>query len=193
MTGLDTFENRLLAQLRAVVEEQEQSSTGRATHRPRRTPWVVAAAAAGVGALVLVPTLQAEPAYAVSRGNAGRIDVQVHRIEDAGGLERALAAEGITADVTYVADGGQCAPGRYVPLDHEDLTMSIGSDRSFRVQVGPGAVAEDEVLVIAASWVRLPDAPRADGSIDSEGFRTWVDVGVADGPVAPCVVERTPR
>jgi hypothetical protein len=195
MTGLDRFENRLLGELRAVVEQREHPAPPAARPRPRRGPWAVAvaAAAAVAGALVLVPTLQAEPAFAVSQGAAGRVDVQVNRIEDADGLERALAAEGITADVTYLADGGQCAPGRYAPLDRDDLLLSIGSDRSFRVRLGPGAVAQGEVLVIAASWVRLPDARRADGSVDTEGFRTWVDLGVTDGPVAPCVVERAGR
>lgn len=96
--------------------------------------WAVAAtiAAIGLGAGVLVPTVLAEPAWAVDAGADGAVDVRVNRIEDADGLERALAAEGITADVTFVPDGGRCSPGRYAARETPGLATSTGSDHSFR-------------------------------------------------------------
>lgn len=187
MNQLDDFETRLLAELRTVVEEQ---NAGHAHPPARRGTWLLVAAAAAIiaAAVVIVPIWNAAPAWAVTREGNGRVDVQVNRIEDAAGLERALAAEGIVADVTYLPAGDQCAPGRYRGLESPDLSVAISSDRSFRITVPPGAVPNGAVLVIAASWVPLPDAERNDGTSETNGFRTWVDVGVATAPPGPCVV-----
>ncbi len=190
MTQLDAFESRLLAELRTFVERDQHRPVLPPVHRARhRSPWAIAATAAAAIAstAVLVPTLQADPAWAVSRTGNGAVDVQVNRIEDAAGLERELAAQGITADVTYVQDGGRCAPGRYTPLDSPGLAVSIAGDHSFRVILPPGAVPDDGILVIAASIVPLPDVHHDDGSIGTDGSRVWVDAGVTTGPVSPCV------
>ena len=186
MTQLDSFETSLLAELRSVVEHESRTTS--LGHRARhRGPWAIAAAAAAVvvGAVVLVPTLHAEPAWAVSRSGNGGVEVQVNRIEDAAGLERGLAAEGIAADVTYVRGGGQCAAGRYMPLDSPGLAVTIGADHSFHVTIPPGTVPTDGLLVIAASFVPLPDVHHDDGSSETDGFRAWVDAGVTIGPVTP--------
>ena len=45
------------------------------------------------------------PAYAVSTTSDGDVVVTVHRLDDAAGLEKALKAQGIDADVSYDADG----------------------------------------------------------------------------------------
>lgn len=191
MTELDAFERRLLAELRTVVEhDQDRPAAPPVLRARRRGPWAVAASAAVAVAVavVLVPTLQAEPAWAVSRSGDGRVEVQVNRIEDAAGLERELAAQGITADVTYVPGGGRCAPDRYAPLDSPGLAVTVGSDHSFHVTLPPGTVPVDGLLVVAASFVPLPDVHHDDHTSDVGGFRSWVDVGVTTGPVTPCVV-----
>lgn len=191
MNQLDVFETRLLAELRTIAEQPEERPTPRSAHLDRRRgPWAIAAAAAAAvaGALALVPTLQAEPAWAVSSSGDGRVDVQVNRIEDADGLERALADEGIAADVTYLADGGRCAPGRYTAVPSSGVTVSVGSDQSFQISIPPGEVPDGAVLVIAASSVPLPDVQHDDGARSTDGFRTWVDVGVSSGAVDDCVV-----
>lgn len=193
MSQLDAFESRLLAELRSVVEQDRKQPVVPAEQRARRRgPWAIAAAtaAAFAGAVVLVPTLQADPAWAVSRSGNDQVDVQVNRIEDADGLERALADEGISADVSFVRDGGQCAPGRYAALDERSrgLMVQTGSDRSFRIAVPPGEVPDGAVLVVAASLISLPDVHHDDGTSETSRVRVWVDVGVASGPVDPCVV-----
>ncbi|RYV49318.1 hypothetical protein [Pengzhenrongella frigida] len=193
MSQLDAFESRLLAELRTVVDQDRKQPVVPAGHRAgRRGHWAIAAATAAAiaGAVVLVPTLQADPAWAVSRSGNDQVDVQVNRIEDADGLERALAGEGISADVSFVPDGGQCAPGRYANLlePSRGFRVQAGSDRSFRVTVPPGAVPDGAVLVVAASLISLPDVQHDDGTIETSRTRVWVDVGVASGPVDPCVV-----
>jgi hypothetical protein len=172
-TTLDPFETALLARLRDVVAEGAAEPV--AARRRRRTTLRLLAAAAGlaVGA-VAVPGLLANPAYSVSEGNDGRVKVSVHRLDDAAGLREALAAYGIRADVTFLADGLECAPGRYVPVERRGMLVSVGSDR-FSVTLAPGTVRDGETFVIAASVVPL-----------GNGVRAWVDFGVTSGPVTAC-------
>lgn len=196
---LDTFETRLLTELRALVPATDTAGAAGlppVTPLPRRAPrrgrWAAAAAAAAVlaGAAALLPTAQAEPAWAVGTSH-GRVDVQVNRVEDAEGLEAALAAEGVTADITYLPDGVMCAAGRYAPLPTDGMLLSIGSgDPEFRLRLDPGTVPQDGTLVIAVSSVRLPDLSRADGTTETHRTRVMVDAGVAAGPVGAC--ERVP-
>ncbi|HEY0185962.1 MAG TPA: hypothetical protein VGC67_00600 [Cellulomonas sp.] len=200
MDPLDTFETRLLAELRTVVDQgrpvapptvvPSADAAPTAARRPRRTVWAVGVAAAAVtaGAVLVVPTVLADPAWAVTGTATGEVDITVDRIEDAAGLERALAATGITADVTFVPDGGQCAEGRYTELDATGTTLSIGSDHSFRITLPDGTVPADGTLVIAASWLAEPDSTTTDGTTTTDGFRVWVDVGVTTGPVGACAV-----
>jgi hypothetical protein len=167
-TQLDHFETALLAELRSVVEER----------RPRRRrrylyAGMAAAAAAGVTVLV-VPGIGNQPAYAVTTDVDGEVHVRVHSLEDADGLEQALAAEGVAADVTYLADGMTCADGRYeqAPDTAGDFSFSTGRDYGYSVDMDAGVVRPGETLVIAAS--QLGDT----GAI--------VSIGVATGAVAPC-------
>lgn len=189
MNQLDTFETALLTELRQHVAERNSRPARRS-----RTRLVVAGlgvAAAAVTAAVVVPGLGVTTAYSVQEGNSGEITVSVERFEDASGLEQALRAHGIPADVTYVPDGGQCAAGRYDVADR-DLTgmlLSLGTNE-FKVTLPPGAVRDGETFVIAASLVRLPATgdPDGDGISTLEGSRVWVQADVATGPVAPCRV-----
>lgn len=188
MTQLDTFETALLAELR------EHAAAGR-TPNPRRPPFRIIAgaglvAAAAVAAVVL-PGPGTSAAYSVVEGNAGEVRVSVDRLEDAAGLESALAEHGIAAEVTYVPDGGECAPGRYAVVDRDltGLSLTVGSDR-FEVSLPPGAVRDGETFVIAASLVPIPAIgdPDGDGIATLEGSRVWVQADVAAGPVAECTV-----
>ena len=49
----------------------------------------------------------ATPAYAVEQTGDGDVVVTVHRLDDAAGLEKALSAQGVDAEVSYDADGNQ--------------------------------------------------------------------------------------
>ena len=49
-----------------------------------------------------MPGLGTTPAYSVQEGNAGTIEVQINRPQDAAGLERAIEEHGIAADITYL-------------------------------------------------------------------------------------------
>lgn len=174
-SDLDPFETALLARLRDVVVERAERLPAAPPDRPGRARLRLAAALGAVAvAAVALPGMLASPAYSVNEGNDGRIHVRVNRFDDAAGLRRALADHGVTADVTFVADGRQCAEGRYLPVDRRGLMIEVGQDR-FAVTLEPGAVRDGETFVVAASVVPLPN-----------GVRAWVDFGVTAGPVAAC-------
>lgn len=109
---LDGYQSRLLAELRGVVQERAASAEpapqamddapARAGSRwVRRLSLTAAAAALAVGAVIA--NFGGDPPYAVAEGEGGDIVVTIHELEDADGLEAALAAEGVTADVSYEA------------------------------------------------------------------------------------------
>lgn len=109
---LDSFESALLSELRDVVAERSATQP----HR-RRKPLLVAAAAAAtvaasVGAVVFGfgagGPAPASAAYSVSAEDDGDIVVHIRRLDDADGLERALAEHGITAEVSYGGETSDC-------------------------------------------------------------------------------------
>lgn len=190
-TQLDHFETILLSELREHVADRAplaQATTPAKRRAPRLLLAGFATAGVAVAAVVLVPGLGANPAYSVQEGNRGEIEVQVNRFEDAAGLERALATYGVEADITYVPDGGQCAPQRYRPVarDGGGIAVSTGSEL-FRITLEPGTIRDGETLVIDASLLELPDSVDPDtGLLGTGGIRVYVDAEVAPGPVPAC-------
>lgn len=50
--------------------------------------------------------------YAVHKGPEGTIEVEVNRLEDASGLQHALAEHGVKANVQHLGFEMKCSPGR---------------------------------------------------------------------------------
>ena len=184
-TQLDTFETRLLAELRREVG----APAPRRTRRPLAAAAAVAATA--VVGVLLVPGLGTTPAYSVQEGNAGEIVVEVNRPEDSAGLERALAEHGIAAEVTFLADGQACAPDRFTEVDREvAMALELGQDL-VRVTLPPGAVRTGETFVMDLSVVpmtaeELRELSDREGTESLDGTRASVSAEVATGPVGPC-------
>lgn len=97
---LDNFESALLTELRAHVAEQVASGPERRPIGRRIAVLSAAAAVAGAAAIGVVGP-RPDPAFAVERQADGDVVITVTRLSDADGLERALAHEGITAEVSY--------------------------------------------------------------------------------------------
>ena len=193
-TQLDSFESKLLTALREHVDAGASAYPTLASHpmphhRPRRRRLVLAmgVVAAAVGGVMFLPGIGNTPAYSVQEGNAGKIEVQVNRFEDAAGLEAALAEHGVNAQITYVPDGGQCTPGRYEPIPRKGITLTMGSNL-FRITLDPGTARDDEILVVDASILRLPDGidPKT-GFEQTDGSRVIVQAELAHAPVPACV------
>lgn len=102
---LDRFESALLSELRSHVATEPVMTT--AVEPPRRPGRRWAAGLAGAAAIatayvVISPGGPAvSPAYAVDETASGEVVVTVHRLEDSAGLEAALRAHGIDADVSF--------------------------------------------------------------------------------------------
>jgi hypothetical protein len=188
---LDTFESRLLVGLRREVA----TTPAAAPRRTRRRALAVAAGVAATAAVgvVLVPGLGTTRAYSVQEGNAGTIEVRINRPQDAAGLERALEEHGIAADITYLPDLQECAPGRYAEVDREvGMSLQIGQEM-VKVTLPPGAVRDGETFVMvlsveAMTQDELSDIVEREGHRVVEGTKSSVTAEVATGPVGACDV-----
>ncbi len=126
---LDPFETALLAELRREVAEHP-SPVEASRRQPRRRLKVVVAGAVATAAATVVavgltgggPT--ASPAFAVSGNPDGSVDIAILRLDDADGLEAALADHGIDATVEFVPTPDGEVPEAEVPgstyLDPDD-------------------------------------------------------------------------
>ncbi len=193
---LDSFETALLDELRVVVAENAAHAStvttspivraAPAARRPHVRRWALAgvgaAAAATVGAVVLT-TSTANPAFAVSDSGSDAVTVTVNRFEDAAGLKAALAAKGITADVTYLPWGKTCAEGRYTPS-----TPSTSSGGGVSMTGGIPGVAS---LTLPKAWGTNGRTAVLETSSLPDGSRA-LKLAVARGPVGACTVTDAP-
>jgi len=187
---LDSFETALLTRLREHVDQQP--AVRPRFSRPRLLLGAAATVAAAAAMVVVVPGLGNTPAYSVQEGNSGTITVEVQRLEDAEGLEAELAKFGVKADITYLPDRQECAPGRYTPVDRtlSGMVVTMGS-QLLRVTLPPGTVRDGETFVMAVSGEAIPPSssePSQDGIIDMGGFSVWADFNVTARPVQSCRV-----
>lgn len=195
-TQLDSFEARLLVELREHVSERTPAD-GVVEHPARRSArtWLAltaACAAVALTAVLVVPGLGSSPAYSVGEGNAGEINVKINRPEDAAGLELALESYGISADITYLPELQTCAPGRYQVVDraHPGMMASIG-ERQISVTLPPDTVRDGEAFVLTWSVLPMTDEEMtqiagSSGGLATDGFTASVEFDIATGPVAPC-------
>jgi hypothetical protein len=146
---LDSFESALLLELRQHVAEHPAPEPVRA-RRPRRRLRLAAVGATGIAASVVavfgLGSGGGSPAYAVDQDSDGDVIVTVHRLDDAAGLEQALRAKGIDADVSYDADS---SAGHFIVSDPDGasdqapqgqggLTKPAGGDGPSHVAAGGG-------------------------------------------------------
>ena len=158
------------------------SRPSRPLHRKRWTAATVAAALA-----IAIPVMDTQvvglgptPAYAVTPRDDGRVAVQVSRLEGADSLEQALREHGIAADITYLPDGKQCAPGRYTKRRNPGVELTVGLNE-FDVTIPEGAVGKNDTLVLSAAVTPTP-----------HGFDFTIGFGIAGGTVNPCHVIDSP-
>ncbi|MEO9325364.1 hypothetical protein ABFT23_17870 [Nocardioides sp. C4-1] len=174
---LDSFETALLSRLREQVDQRPDVRP----RTPRLRLGLGAAVAVGSAAVMVVvlPGLGNTAAFSVQQGNTGTITVEVQRLEDASGLETELARFGVEAEITYLPDRQECAPGRYVPVKRRlsGMSVSMGSTRLI-VTLPPDTIRSGETFVMAVSGA-------GDGS---GGFAGWTEFDVTAGPVRPCAV-----
>ncbi|GAA1708620.1 hypothetical protein GCM10009745_65600 [Kribbella yunnanensis] len=107
---MNTFEDKLLAELRTVVAERPVDIRRK---RPKRLlAGVAACLTLAAGTAVAVPMLGGEqttsPAYAVTTEADGKVRVRIYNFTDAAGLEKRIRAAGVRAEVTILPPGKKC-------------------------------------------------------------------------------------
>lgn len=175
---LDTFEQSLLTELRRHVADRPSP------RRTRRRRW--AAAGAGLVAAGSIATgavlLQPGPAFAVQEEADGDIVVTIASLDDAAGLERALAEHGVEAEVSYDAD--ELLPEvQEVPPGKADA--DIGIDPGPRLETGGTDPAEGPE---GAEGAEVPDGlPCGAIAIETRGdgitFRLPAAAVAAESPL----------
>jgi hypothetical protein len=153
--SLDTFEQSLLLELRRHIVAQTPA------HPAARRRWIAGGlaglATAGAAAVVIsLATGVAGPtaAYGVESQPNGDVIVTVHDLADASGLERALAAKGVHADVRYVAGFTQSGGQRRAPSGNDGSACDIALakiDGGLRFTLGAGQIAGGATLNIITS------------------------------------------
>jgi hypothetical protein len=212
------FEQRLLDELKTVVakrDAEQAESLRTATHTPgwRRAPRLALAGAAVLVAAVAMLVFNSggdnpPQAFAVEPQEGGGVRIEVYSLEDAAGLERALEDAGIPAQVTWLPPGTFCREPHFTPSivklpgggslsgftmsgPGEALTISVGSTESWRkrraenanVNLDPAAFRSDQSVVLSGSARPFNGDP--EGGYEAK-------LGVAEGPVQPCVPVAAP-
>jgi hypothetical protein len=140
----DSFDRALLTELRQVATEG-------ATAPVRRTRKRWAYAGTGVAAAAVtafgLSTLGSPAAYAVDEQRDGDIVITIRELDDADGLEQALADRGIEADVDYQADNGP----HIIEDDPADLPDDFeegdGGTFEHEAEAGPGTDVEPDLAI----------------------------------------------
>jgi hypothetical protein len=199
----ESFEERLLTELRAVVEERAAmpANAGVERNRPyeaerlhgaaagagggrRRAARLafggvaVGAVAAGVLA-VSSGTDGTSSAFAVEPQGDGTVRVEISSLSDAAGLEKALEEAGVKADVNYLAAGMVCREPRFTPK---------AAGRAKRVETS-GSIRQTDsgvVFTITRAGIGSDDTLLLTASPGPEGMGDMVGVQIAEGAVSPC-------
>jgi hypothetical protein len=200
--GRANFEERLLEELRSLVDAQRSSRPERSprvwTSRSRRrlglagSMAALLAAAAGAGVPFLVGG--AASAYAVTTNDDGTVSVEINSLSDAAGLESKLREAGIPAVVRYLEPGKTCKQPWFTPASPQDRSPGEPGIKGGVVHTGDGHtrftisknLPADETLVIMTQTGTGMNAPSGAGSPESIG------IALAKGEVKPCEVVDAP-
>ncbi|MFI7636611.1 hypothetical protein [Nonomuraea sp. NPDC049400] len=190
---MSNFEERLLSALKEEITtrkaEDGMTTTVTPVERGSRRRFVglsaaVAGVAAAATAVVTLTGLTGSPAYAVTKGADGAVNVQISEFSDPEGLASELAGAGVRAVVDYLPEGQTCkeprgergsATGRFA--------ASVGrSGNGISFKIEEGQVPAGETLVLAVSKSKEGD--------DKPPFA--MSLSIVKGPVAPCEATSMP-
>jgi len=209
---MNTFEDRLLEELKAVVADDRAPDD---CHRHAPTPAVVKsrgrtvrrravyglAAALAIGTAIALPTMtvgsQADAApFQVRPQDDGSILFRVVEFSSPKSLELRLRELGANVVVDYVPLGSSCEEGRFREHEIPDAEMSAiyGWLEPLAIREGR-LMTDDEIEFHRQGWHRLrPDLIPAGTTLvltegfeeDGEHFSSLGTFALAQGPVGPC-------
>jgi hypothetical protein len=201
VTGQQTsggnFEERLLAELKAVVSGRATAARLEAEDRAAEPTWRrlrprlalgVGFALAAVAAALVVSAGGDNPsrAFAIVPRAGGGVTIKVYGLEDATGLERALEDAGIKAQVTWLPVGKACREPHY---KRSIVHLPGGGSFSGMQMGGPGGptIAVGSTKRYRESFGKhrrgeLPDDEMANLNLDPAAFRPDQSVVISGTP-----------
>jgi hypothetical protein len=168
---MNTFEDKLLTELRTVVAERATTPIAVLRKHPRRMLIGVAACLTlAAGTAVAVPILgSSSPAYAVSTQPDGTVEVKIYRLKDGEKLEKDLKAAGVPAEVNFLPQGKTCrrTPAGERPSTDGAPSLEIIRDKTtdggFVLVLHPAAY-RGNTLVLQADPSSTTWAPKRKGA-----------------------------
>ncbi|MGI5269614.1 hypothetical protein ACQEUU_10715 [Nonomuraea sp. CA-218870] len=159
---------------------------GTAARRVPRRFVKLAAALSGVAAAAVAALMingGASAAFAVASQADGSIKVTINELRDPGELERALAAQGVDAQVDYLPEGKTCQPSRGEPAKAEGRVESGLHANGGKVDftITKNAVGGGETLVLAVTGSGPGETP------------TSLSISVIKGEVKECAPVPLPK
>ncbi|WP_067807864.1 hypothetical protein [Actinomadura formosensis] len=186
---MQTFEDRLLAELKDVVAARTTSAP---VDPPILTTWwrraglAAAAVATAVGMAIGIPVLngdRASKANAVVRDPDGSIRLYIRDYRHPEVIASRLRALGVPAVVDFVPNDKNCRTPRGNITDNDGTLVTImrpeddGSDGAFN-RIHPDRLKPGQTLVLEVGFTHFGRGASA----------AWMLAGAATGPVEPCVL-----
>jgi len=211
----DTFEDRLLTELKSEISAR--AAQGHASRRlglnRRRivgTAAIAGLAAAAAFAVSLVAVPQT-PAYALTRGAHGTINLRINEFRDPDQIEDDLGRLGITADITYLPLGKRCGNERapVIPGDRngapiEDLKSKDPAVRARAIKQASStpsakAIRPENGITIYPQYIKKGQIAMIEveenqkkPTLEHPGV-VWQFFGrLTNGPIAPCQIVDDP-
>ncbi|WP_433219468.1 hypothetical protein [Microtetraspora malaysiensis] len=210
----DTFEDRLLAELKAEMAVRRQARLAPAARRMTGRRFFAAAGVLGVAAAtaVAVPMVigSGAPAYALTKHPDGSINLRINELRDPDQVEKDLADMGITADITYLPLGKHCGNFRVTPVKGDDFSFTpeeiaskdpavkarmrerLESSISYKaiqmkngITIHPEYIKPGQVAVIEVEENQVKPT-------DKPGVNWQLKAVLSDGPAKPCQVVDQP-
>ncbi|MEV0231089.1 hypothetical protein [Nonomuraea sp. NPDC050786] len=168
-----------------LLKEFVMTEIDRKPARRRLTVLAPVAGLAAAAAVALPPLLGGAPAYAVTKGPDGLIEITINEAKDPEKLQEDLRAMGANVVVDYIPQGKKCSPQPRSShfLSNEEAPLAVfprpkgwepaeGSEPSFLIDprvIGPGqtgvlefSVGEVGGGIVAGIWARVGEGPIAD-------------------------------
>ncbi|MFF4773898.1 hypothetical protein ACFY05_13665 [Microtetraspora fusca] len=207
----ETFEDRLLAELKTEIAARRQARPAPAGRRTIGRRFFAAAGVLGVAAAtaVAVPVVigSGTPAYALTKNPDGSINLKIHELRDPDQVEKDLADMGITADITYLPLGKWCGNLRVTPVKGDNFSLTpeeitskdpavkarmrerLESSPSYKaVEMRNGITIHPEYIkpgqIVMIQVAENPVEP----TVDNPGVNWQVAGMLSAGPVKPCQV-----
>lgn len=232
MTGRQTpggsFEERLLAELKAVVADRAAAAApteaeDRTAAKPawrRLVPRLALGAGITLAAVAAALVVSAggdnsSKAFAVVPREGGGVTIKIYSLEEAAGVEQALADAGIPSQVSWLPAGTACREPHYKPSEvktplggtiggfsgggPEAWTIGVMTTEQYRDQrqrYARGEISAEEFHGSTGNITLDPAEFRPDQSVVLSGAPAPYDgdpeggsiakFGIAEGPVEPC-------